>query len=366
MICPHCHQVIADGLEVCPHCDTRLDDAGSYHHEFVYCEGCGARLSSHDRTCPKCGRPAPGILSTEASASDLAAGKTASFPKLTESDIAERIQKPTAADVLAGTLDPDATTSLQIPVEELGGSRRGKRAEEDPYHRARRPWGKVIAAAAVVAALAGGAYFVAADPLGVMPGLYASIDQAASEMFPSRWASTDDDAASQDDAADSSEEPAPVEDDSLLADDEAYDTLLAFYEEIGAYQEPLGVAVDDYNGGFVASSLARRQSASAGAYALRDQVQATIDELNAIQLAEDSVYTEDLDHLKSLATWMYNRVNVLCESWDLSLAYPDGASLSQHQSEISQPLRDALDAQGRNADLVQFEENYAAWRPTQK
>ena len=37
----------------------------------------------------------------------------------------------------------------------------------------------------------------------------------------------------------------------------------------------------------------------------------------------------------------------------------------QFLEEFSVALRDALDESGRNRDLVQFEENYAKWRPVQ-
>ena len=89
--------------------------------------------------------------------------------------------------------------------------------------------------------------------------------------------------------------------------------------------------IDDYNGGFLLSNLERRREASSSAYALRDQVQALRDELDAVRLEQDSPYAEDLEHLKQLATWMYNRVDVLCQSWDISLSYPDGERLSQYQ-----------------------------------
>ena len=91
----------------------------------------------------------------------------------------------------------------------------------------------------------------------------------------------------------------------------------------------------------------------------------TLDELAEINLQDGSPYTEDLDHLVQLATWMYNRVDVLCDSWDISLSYPDGESLSAHKSEISQPLRDALDGSGQNQNLTLFEENYYQWKPVQ-
>ena len=88
MICPHCLKTIEDGASFCPYCNAYVGPGdGPEHTEFVFCEGCGARLSPHDRTCPKCGRPAPGILSEDAAASDLAAGRTAGFPRLTQEQI---------------------------------------------------------------------------------------------------------------------------------------------------------------------------------------------------------------------------------------------------------------------------------------
>ena len=80
MICPICNASISDDSSTCPACGADLSPRpASTHPDFIFCEGCGARLGDQDRTCPKCGRPAPGILSEQSAASDLAAGRTASF-----------------------------------------------------------------------------------------------------------------------------------------------------------------------------------------------------------------------------------------------------------------------------------------------
>ncbi len=371
MICPHCLKKVSDDAVNCPHCGSYLGAAPAAHAEFLYCEGCGARLSSRDRTCPKCGRPAPGILSTEASASDLAAGRTASFPKVTSVSVpSTEAQLPSAADVLEGSFDAQATTVFSVPAEETPDAPSPKEGE-DRYHRRRRRWRPVAAALGAVALIGAGAYLVAADPLGMMPGVYRAVEDAAADMFPSRpgmgggSAATDKDAG-EDGASGAESEPQQIEDDEVLTDDEAYGELLGRWEEIGAYQDPLGEVIAQYNGGYLLSSLSARQAASEGAYALRDEVQKTIDALNGLSLAHDSVYSEDREHLLSLATWMYNRVDVLCDSWDISLSYPDGEGMSAHESEILQPLRDALDATGQNENLVLFEQNYSAWHPVQK
>ena len=57
---------------------------------------------------------------------------------------------------------------------------------------------------------------------------------------------------------------------------------------------------------------------------------------------------------------MYERVDVICQSWDISLAIPDGESMSSHQSEILAPI-----AQSGNSALNQYDANVGSWKPQQ-
>lgn len=99
---------------------------------------------------------------------------------------------------------------------------------------------------------------------------------------------------------------------------------------------------------------------------MRDSIQAIFDELDGLELADDTAYSEDVDHLKQLATWTYNRVDVLCRSWDINLALPDGERPADHQDEILAPLREVEKVNGKAVDVVQFEENVNAWKPVEK
>lgn len=329
---------------------------------FVYCEGCGARLSPRDRTCPKCGRPAPGILSAETSASDLAAGKTASFHKISSiaDDIDRRTPPSLSDEIVNDAADPGTTTVL--PVQDGGrrsqADRQSHHPDEDPYHARKFPWMRVGVAAALIACVAGCGYVVTNNPGGVIDRLTASIDRSASEMFPSRMGNPDGSSSGSDDVADATAE---VADDHVVGNDQAYDVLYPLYETVGGFVDPLGDVITAFNGGYNNKSLAKRQETSAGAYALRDEVQSTINELDAIELSDDTLYAEDLEHLKSLAGWMYNRVDVICRAWDVSLSYPDGESMNQHTDEILEPLRDE-----GNKNLVLFEGNYEAWAPQKR
>ena len=128
MICPHCLKSVDDDASFCPHCHSYLGSGASSHPEFVFCEGCGARLHPKDRTCPKCGRPAPGILSADSASSDLAAGRTASFPRLSHQMIESELPDlkhdvMTASRTVHEEVDPFATSVLDTgDIAAAGGS----------------------------------------------------------------------------------------------------------------------------------------------------------------------------------------------------------------------------------------------------
>ena len=106
------------------------------------------------RTCPKCGRPAPGILSTKSSSSDLAAGKTASFPRLTQSMIESEMPSPlfvpTAAQVLSDSMDPSATNVLR--ASDIEAAAASPSSDVDPYHKPKKRYVKRLVCSALAIA----------------------------------------------------------------------------------------------------------------------------------------------------------------------------------------------------------------------
>ena len=383
MICPHCLKTIEDGASFCPYCNAYVGPGdGPEHTEFVFCDGCGARLSPHDRTCPKCGRPAPGILSEDAAASDLAAGRTAGFPRLTQEQIDTEVPRApaSAAAVLSDAADPNETCVLPAFDKDFGipkvdiptpvslrddaqpkkqKPKRKVHPDEDAYHKHKRHIPKPLIVIAVLAAVCGGAYwFVTADPMGVMPGFYDQFGQAAKTTFPSRQkGEATDKEPKQEDTSE------VVQEETVLTDDQLYTTLDGLYQTIVSYSDDdqIGEVIDSFNNGYLRTPLSTRQELSQSAYALRDQIKKTQDELNNLKVQDDTVYAEDIDHLKQLSQWMYERVDVICQSWDISLSIPDGESLSARQNEILAPI-----AQGGNSALNQYDANVSAWRPQQR
>lgn len=360
VICPHCFKTIEDDASFCPHCSTYVGGAGvSVHDEFVFCEGCGARLSAHDRTCPKCGRPAPGILSTKSSSSDLAAGKTASFPRLTQSMIdsdvpSPRPSAPTAAQVLSDSMDPSATNVLR--ASDIEAASASSDSDADPYHKPKKRYIKpLVYSALAIGLLGGGAYFVIEDPMGVMPGFYQAFEEAARDMYPSRQ-------LPQGSSSGSSGEPAskPVE----MTDARVFQVLSSSYNKIVSAYDSLGTIIDDYEYGFIANDKSVRQDKSSSAYAARDALDQVVDEIGQLDLKEDSLYYEDAQHLIQLAGWARTRVDVYCASWDISLSVPEGEKPSSRQSDILAPLRERTQEDSEARDS--YYANVVQWEPVEK
>lgn len=367
MICPNCLKTVEDGTTFCPHCHAYVGGpAGENRSDFVFCEGCGARLSIHDRTCPKCGRPAPGILSVESASSDLAAGRTASFPRLTPGLVETEASRPSTvsvAEVINDTMSPAETSVLRAAdLEQQARKFSPAPVQEDPYHTHRRSYKGLVIALVLMVLVGGAAGFIYFDPMHVMPGFYESFQNAAHEMFPSRQLPEDGAASITDDSA---AIDAAEDDQSLkpLTDDQVFEKLTTIYQQVVDFgsAERFGTCVDDFNSAYLAKSHADREQASSPAYELRDSVKRTIDELDQLQAPADTVYAEDIEHMKQLAQWMYGRIDQICSSWDVSLSYEDGELPVDHQDEILAPMRRA-----GSSDYDSYYANIEAWEPQRK
>lgn len=379
LICPHCLRTIDDGTAFCPHCHAYVSGGTPSRSSFVYCEGCGARLSRHDRTCPKCGRPAPGILSTASASSDLAAGKTASFPRLTqkamETELPDlRHDAMTAAQVAVDSVDPFATGVLKAEDIEAASvaSARGAMpmppaSEEDPYHdpvkKSKKP---LVITLILIVLLGGGAAFVYFDPLGVMPVFMEQLKLSASEMYPSRWIPEGSAAQASADVTAEAEADKAKNAGGVLTDAQAYQQLRAAYNTITAQHDALETIIDDYNSGFEASDYSTREQYSASAYEARDTIDDTVEELQAMELSEGSAYTDEVQNLVELAGWVRTRIDMYCASWDISLSYTGDDLPYLHEDEILAPLRERVDedAEARDSYFAHLSE-YEPQEPEQ-
>lgn len=219
---------------------------------------------------------------------------------------------PPRDEQTTSVLDGDELSAAQAPSASRSAAPRPRPVVsdddlargDDAYAKARRP--RWVAPLAAVLLLGAVGVFVATDPLGVMPGIVESFDRAASEMYPSRQVA---EKGSASDSAPETGETGAGEADSahVLSEPEAFQLLSAVYAEITSYQDALGPVIETFNGQYLIKDFDQRSQASQGAYDLRSTIQQTLDELDSLRLTENTAYAEDVEHLKQLATWMYNR-----------------------------------------------------------
>ncbi len=342
MICPHCLKTIDDESVFCPYCNGFVESAPSAAARPVFCEGCGARLAPGDRVCPKCGRPAPAILSSDSSADDLAAGRTASFPAIT-GDGSYAQQRPVDA-----SLDPDLTNSLST-----ADVRAAMEPLDDPYHPRRSARGKVLAALAAVLVVAGAAALLWFDPFGVMPSIEGSFREAASEAFPSKEGDVPESQVAG--------EGEPQDPDAPLSDADAYARLDAAYAKLVGYHDSFGNVIDDFNGYYAALDRDLREDSSASAYGMRDGIDAVIDDLEGLSLEEGSPRAEEAERLVALAKQLRVRPQALCDCWDVSLGYEAGEQPSG--DDVLAPLRDSYADDSWYESWDAFEEGISGAEP---
>ena len=366
-ICSNCNAELNDDEVVCPVCKTYTGYT-TVENNIVFCEGCGARIKPGDRLCPKCGRPAPTILSTQSAAKDLASGNTSNFRAITNEDLELAAKRQHLCNLPSPTLDPNATNILTplgdsvSPKTEAADNVRFTRSmqeQDELCHKKKKKRTSRLIAIFVVGFLVGcGIYFVTQDPLGVMPGFWDQLQQQAQEVFPQR----DDNPSSQAGAALGT----PVDEDRILTNDEVFVKLDAIYQRIVGFKESYGEVITLYNGYYIAYDKDKRMESAAPAYALRDLCDTTVEELSTLNLPQDCVYGDDIEHLISLASWMRGMADTMCQSWDISLSFDEGVSLSEHTSEITQPLRDCLDEHGEDQNRLQYNQYLLQWAPTEK
>lgn len=122
MICPHCLKTIEDGASFCPYCNAYVGPGdGPEHTEFVFCEAAVPVFPRMIVRAPNADAPLR-ASSKDAAASDLAAGRTAGFPRLTQEQIDTEVPHApaSAAAVLSDAADPNETCVLPAFDKDFG------------------------------------------------------------------------------------------------------------------------------------------------------------------------------------------------------------------------------------------------------
>lgn len=328
MRCPVCGSLVDDGLDVCPACHANLTATRVMPRlKGTWCPSCGALVPTGSTVCPKCGMP-------------LVAPEQAAPASRSERD-GEELRH-----------ERERTTTLPriesaIPSEPDPGV-------ESAYGREPLPHTKVFVVAALASLLVvGGATLAithpwdpsASDPRATTP---ADTSQAG---FPGAITAL----AGQDSTGDVA---ATVQ----SADETTFEKLMAAYDELGKISERADASIEKFGELATSGSAKERSSAASEAQQISLDASNLVTTIKDIDVTTTGTYTDQRDHLATLASWLRNRADALYKAWGLSAKSADPEA---DATEIQAPLKgQGSSDEGSYASL--FAKNYEAWKPSKR
>lgn len=139
-----------------------------------------------------------------------------------------------------------------------------------------------------------------------------------------------------------------------LNEEEAHAALVDAYGKLPAYGDRIVACVDDYNGWFLDKNMDVRMKAKETADQVLADLQADLNKLESITLAEDSAYVTQAAQVKELYACQIGRIASMTDSWALDVTFDVPV---QHKDEILAILsRDYVD--GQSSYLTRYDELY--------
>ena len=145
-------------------------------------------------------------------------------------------------------------------------------------------------------------------------------------------------------------------------EEELYAELVGIYDAMGTQADRIKSVATTLNNTIFVSDKQARQSASREAHDLFDEVDAQLERLKTLKSNSSSTrYASDIDTLIDLQQDLYNRIDVMCQAWDISLSY---SNPKNHEAAIKKPLGKDNDSNGVNIYKKDFESRYPGAHPT--
>lgn len=329
MRCPVCGSNIADGLTICPACHADLSATRVIPKlKGTWCPSCGALIPAGAASCPKCGMrveaPVPRAISVP---------EVPEEEDDTESEEDETRTLPRIESAIPSEPDP---------------------AIESMYGREPLPHTRVFIVAAIASLLIVGGATLAithpwnpslSDPRAATP---ADTSQAGFPGTVARLQGQDVD------------EQAPT---SVPSSDEVtYAALVDAYEQLGKISDRADKSTQHFHDAAIAGTDEERKQAAQDAQQISLDASNLVGKIKNINVITTGTYTDQRDHIATLASWLRNRTDTLSKAWDLS------AKSSNPQSDAAK-IKAAM--KGQSVDNAEsyaalFAKNYEAWKPVQR
>lgn len=336
-----------------------------------FCTHCGKLLKDGERFCTNCGTPATddGQASQsqeDAQAADHAAASDAAFD--TAATSVQSAQQPTAtqsqqADVTvqsahqpapaprpeAGATQQWATPAGSAPQQPIPTAAPQAGAPAAPKNNNALLIGIIAVLVVVIIALV--VFFM------IKPFDKGADDTKGTTIEKVKIDHDDDDASVKGD-------PNQLDDDDEAGGEQnIYDQLSSYFSRLSDLDQQIRDCATTFNTYYLKDDRSSRQSASDTAEALEDQISGLKDEVEDLDVPVDSQNYSSWKDIIALYDDLENRVDVICDAWEISLEY---SSPANHKDEIVAPLaRDNVAGTNDNKYRLDFEDRYPGAKPVE-
>lgn len=150
---------------------------------------------------------------------------------------------------------------------------------------------------------------------------------------------------------------------ATISEQNVYDQLSSYYSRLSDLDQQVRDCATTFNTYYLKDDRSSRQSASDTAEALEDQIDDLKDEVEDLDVPIDSQNYSSWKDIITLYDDLENRIDVICEAWEISLEY---SSPANHKDEIVAPLaRDNVAGTNDNKYRLDFEDRYPGAAPVE-
>ena len=145
-------------------------------------------------------------------------------------------------------------------------------------------------------------------------------------------------------------------------DQATYEKLSDVYSKLGELSSKVDQNEDLFNQVGASGSLDDRKKGKAAADELSIEISNLISSIDSVDVTSGT-YADDANNLKTLGSWLRNRMDALSSAWDVSVSYDDAQA---NAGKIKAPLYNSDGASVTESYRKLFNDSYSGWKPADK
>lgn len=310
-----------------------------------FCTHCGKLLNDDERFCTSCGTPVTDDGQASQSQENAQADVT----------VQSAHQPAPAPQPEVGTTQQWATPAGSAPQQPIPTAAPQAGAPAAPKNNNALLIGIIAVLVVVIIALV--AFFM------IGPFNKNADDSKGTTIEKVKIDHDDDDMSVKGDPNKLDDDDDDARDAATISEQNVYDQLSSYYSRLSDLDQQVRDCATTFNTYYLKDDRSSRQSASDAAEALEDQIGDLKDEVEDLDVPIDSQNYSSWKDIITLYDDLENRVDVICDAWEISLEY---SSPANHKDEIVAPLaRDNVAGTNDNKYRLDFEDRYPGAAPVE-